>query len=316
MSVRIKGETPREHDQFFSKDETAAACVAVLKSELVSSLDAFDMVLEPSCGEGAFVRAVTHPNLLYMDIDAADDFIRRDFLMSSGVPQRYFHTSKKRKAGADAGESSDLSKRSTCLTIGNPPFGKNSSKAIDFFNKAALFSDVIAFVLPKTFCKISVQDKLDREFFLVKEAPIADNAFTFKGESTTVPCVFQVWVHHAAVSRVKTPPLIPMGSLRLISPRVTQTADFTFVKVGDAPDLIIRRVGVLAGKIYTTDLHRWTTTNHYFIRVTDRTRVSAVTQQLIDLDLEKLPAKYATAGMPSISISELCAAYNECYKKT
>ena len=37
-----------------------------------------------------------------------------------------------------------------------PPFGKVSSLAIRFFNKCAQFSDVIAFIIPRTFNKVSV----------------------------------------------------------------------------------------------------------------------------------------------------------------
>ena len=35
------------------------------------------------------------------------------------------------------------------ITVGNPPFGKNSSLAVRFFNKAAKHANVIAFIVPK-----------------------------------------------------------------------------------------------------------------------------------------------------------------------
>ena len=62
----------------------------------------------------------------------------------------------------------------SCLTIGNPPFGKNSSLAISFFNKAAEFSDIIAFILPQTFSKDSVKNRLNLSFFLIMEVILND----------------------------------------------------------------------------------------------------------------------------------------------
>jgi predicted RNA methylase len=314
MDILVLGESPRMHDQFFTNAQTARECVAILEAELAIPLQKFDVILEPSCGEGAFLKALTTismANLIYMDIDAADSSIRKDFLTAEVLPKKYSHIAKKRPF---VGPSAST-RTGTCLTIGNPPFGKNASTALAFFNRAALFSDVIAFILPKTFCKNSMKDRMCREFFLLRETPLEGERFTFEGRSTAVPCVFQMWFHRDSQHILMRPIHIPADRLRPISPRLTKTDDFTFVKVGDSPDAIIRRVGVLAGRVFTTELDKWITTNHYFVRVTDRTRVSEVVKNLIDLDLENLPAKYETAGMPSINTTELCMAYNERYKK-
>jgi len=53
------------------------------------------------------------------------------------------------------------------IVIGNPPFGKNSSLVINFFNKSAEFADVITFILPKTFKRVSIQNKLNLNFILI-----------------------------------------------------------------------------------------------------------------------------------------------------
>ena len=56
-----------------------------------------------------------------------------------------------------------------CLAhdLGNPPFGKNCSLAIKFFNKAAEFADLIAFIIPRTFKRISIQNKLNLNFSFI-----------------------------------------------------------------------------------------------------------------------------------------------------
>jgi len=315
MDILVRGESPRVHDQFFTSTQTTRECVTVLENELVIPLQKFDVILEPSCGEGAFLKAlpadIPPARLIYMDIDAADSSLRKDFLTAEVIPKKYAHASKKRPFAGP----SEKGRTSTCLTIGNPPFGKNATTALAFFNRAALFSDVIAFILPKTFCKNSMKDRMSREFFLLRETPLEGERFIFEGKPAAVPCVFQVWFHRDAQQLLMRPTHVPADRLRPISPRLTQTDDFTLVKVGDSPDVIIRRVGVHAGRVFTTDLDRWITTNHYFVRVIDRSRVSEIVKNLVDLDLEHLPAKYETAGMPSINITELCMAYNERYKK-
>jgi len=97
--------------------------------------------------------------------------------------------------------------------------------------------------------------------------------------------------------------------MREKTPRVNETKDFYFVKYEESHDLVIRRVGVLAGKIYKEDFDKWTTDNHFFIKIKNRDKVSEIIQQLESLNLEQTPIKYKTAGMPSISKTELCNLY-------
>ena len=131
----VIGKNPREFDQFFTKDCVAEKCVNYLESIISCDFDSFDCIVEPSFGQGAFVKAISNKisskeKLIYVDIDSADEKYRYDFLKDNYT----INMVKKVK------------KKCGCLTIGNPPFGKNSSLAIAFFNKAAEFSDVIAFI--------------------------------------------------------------------------------------------------------------------------------------------------------------------------
>jgi len=56
-----------------------------------------------------------------------------------------------------------------CVTVSNPPFGRNNALSIPFFNKAAEYSDLIVFIVPRSWRKWTVQNKLDRRFTLVRE---------------------------------------------------------------------------------------------------------------------------------------------------
>ena len=79
------------------------------------------------------------------------------------------------------------------LTIGNPPFGRVCSLAIKFFNHAAKFSNVIAFIIPRSFRKVSMQNKLDINFKLIYDMDISNKLNTFD-PPINVKCCFQIWV--------------------------------------------------------------------------------------------------------------------------
>ena len=327
----VIGKNPRELDQFFTKDAVAVKCVKHLKGILSVTPDC---VVEPSFGEGAFIKAIlsnkmcSKDKLIYVDIDSSEKCHRYDFLKDDYV-------SKKVKKIIGSGERQ---KKST-LTIGNPPFGKKSSLAISFFNKAAEFSDIIAFIIPRTFCKQSVQNKLNRKFFLIDEYNLLkkrreggdlskndieydgenngeDGAFTFKGKSYNVPCVFQIWSSSDTFINKKFITKNKPG-LRPLYPRFSKTKHFTFVPyLNPLTDLAIRRIGVNAGRIFDKNPEKCSKGSHLFLRF-DTSLTSedkaVVLKNLKALNLENLSSKYNTAGCPSISKTELCNLYTEKY---
>ena len=220
--LSVNGTSPRELDQFFTKPDVAKVCVYQLNNVLTNGLSKVDLVLEPSFGDGAFVKALQNigitSKLKFVDIDASEETYRADFLKDTIVPKSYFHPKK----------------GFSCVTVGNPPFGKNSSLAVSFFNHAAKFSVCIAFIVPRTFSKKSLQSKLDRNFFLVHEMVLEEDGFLFKNESYDVPCVFQVWVHSEYGNIIKSeilkiaPMQIPSKNpkLRLLETKITKTPAF------------------------------------------------------------------------------------------
>lgn len=320
----VRGLQPRDHDQFFTAPDVARKCIDILQRSLTVKITDFDLVVEPSFGDGAFVSAlmasgVDRARLVYVDIDAVDEALRKDFLKSSNtlIPPEFFHV-KEASACADAPAEAPASRKrtlgamngKTCLTIGNPPFGKNSSKATAFFNKAAEFSSVIAFIVPRTFVKDSIKDRLDRNFFLANQESLEKNSFIFEGNPCTVPCVFQVWIHGSYMSMSDMDIPVLSDGMRPIRPRLGATSDFVFVTAEKDPHIAIRRVGTNAGRIFTDRVNERSIQSHLFIRVTCESRLEEVLARLRSLNLEKTSIKYDTAGCPSIGRSELCALYN------
>jgi predicted RNA methylase len=278
-AVTVRGDDPRAHDQFFTAPSVAAQCVAFVAAHV--PLARFAAVLEPSAGAGAFVdalRAAGAPGVQWADIDAADAANRRDFL---------------------AGEPPALAR--PALVAGNPPFGRNASLAVRFVNRAARAADAVAFVVPRTFRKPSVAARLDPALRLVAELPLPPRAFVFRGAPYDVPAVFRVWVVAGGALAALAPPAPP-------PPPVRRAADFAPVRDPAAADFAVRRVGVNAGRVFDTAVATRSASSHLFFRVAaPRTpaRIAAVVAALRARDLEHLPAKYDTAGCPSLTASDI-----------
>ena len=136
--------------------------------------------------------------------------------------------------------------------IGNPPFGRVSSLAIKFFNHAAKWSNVIAFIIPRTFRKISVQNKLDEMYHLVYDEEIPNNPCCFS-PPMMVKCCFQIWE--------KKPIKRPIMNMP------TTHTDWEFLAYGPkdengqptppvGADFAMRAYGGKIGDIKTDDLHK------------------------------------------------------------
>ena len=124
-------------DKFYTIPSYSKKCI-----EKVSEMFTWDVAIEPSAGNGSFLTQLPEPKIGIDISPEHEDIIQQDFLT-------YYPTHE------------------NILVIGNPPFGKVSSLAIKFFNHAAQWAHVIAFIIPRTFRKTSVQNKLNSQFHLV-----------------------------------------------------------------------------------------------------------------------------------------------------
>ena len=159
--------------------------------------------------------------------------------------------------------------------------------AVKFFNKAAEFSDAIAFILPKTFKKDSIQNRLDANFHLIYEEIVPENSFLFDGEIYDVWCCAQIWLKKPQ-KREKT----KIFNFKMVS------SWFEIVDKHDA-DFCIQRVGARAGLIRTQNITEYSDQSHFFIK--QKTPMVLELFQKINFNL----VKYNTVGNPSISPNEL-----------
>lgn len=123
-------------DRFYTNIDVASHCIDVLTDTIGESL--LDYVVEPSAGSGSFSALLRTRGSHVIAFDIApdgDEIIGEDFL-------------------------SVTSKDTDGITVfvGNPPFGERSATAKRFIAKCIeLGADVIAFVLPNTFNKLTMQ---------------------------------------------------------------------------------------------------------------------------------------------------------------
>jgi predicted RNA methylase len=134
------------------------------------------VVIEPAGGTGAFIKAAKKfgvADIVSFDIEPKH----------SGISAGNFLEAELNVRGA--------------VTISNPPFGRNNSLSIPFFNKAAENSDYIAFIVPRSWRKWSVINRLDQRFHLVFDKDIQidyvdENGEELSTKSRLATC-FQIW---------------------------------------------------------------------------------------------------------------------------
>lgn len=258
----MKGTT-KSNGQKDSLDRFYTSPVAVQECLNKLDLSQYDTIIEPSAGRGAFSSQI--PHCIAYDVDPqACDIIQQDFLSLS--------------------YSRDITKK--ILVIGNPPYGQQCKLAIAFFNKAAEFADTIAFILPKSFRKDSIQNRLSLNFQLQQDFDIQNTLFTLPSdEQIDVPCIFQIWQYSVA-PRVKKKPK-------------TTTFLFSFT-TPESADFRIQRVGGNAGKA-SFDLSKSPSSN-YFVKNTS----NFSNEELVDIiNNTVFDSITNTVGPKSLSKGEL-----------
>ncbi len=264
--MKISDAKARSLDQFYTNPKIASLCFSWLKKEIPISRRQF--FLEPSAGDGSFLSLLDSNKSVGLDLHPKKEgILKKDFLKSS--PDKVFPFSKNKS-----------------VAIGNPPFGKNSSLAIKFFNHATVFADTIAFVVPRTFKKESVHQKLNRNYWLVFSKDLPKKSFLFQGIPYDVPCCFQIWVKKEEQRKdsVEKPSSI-----------------FDFVKKEES-DIAVRRVGGRTGKAIL-DPRPCSKSSHYFLKIKDSSLTPENLVELINtLDFSKEAT--STAGVKSISKGE------------
>lgn len=155
------------NDEFYTRADVVIDCLAEL------DLSSYDLVVEPSAGDGSFVNNINHKKIIAIDINPKNKKIKKQDYLKYTVPQQY----KK------------------VLVIGNPPFGIHHHLSDKFLERSFAFSNVwtVAFILPNTYKKHTRQKIIPSNYRIKAIRDIGKNAFIYKGDSYHVPCSFFVF---------------------------------------------------------------------------------------------------------------------------
>ena len=196
-------------EQFYTPADLAKSLTNKLTT-LIGPLEG-KTVLEPAGGTGSFVQAAKQAGALKIisfDIEPkADGVLRADFL------------------------DADLNGLENAITISNPPFGRNNSLSIPFFNKAAKHSEVIAFIVPRSWRKWSVLNRLNLDFHLIHDEDLAIDYVDEKGEQVwqkaRLNTCFQIWQKQHSPREI-----IKIADLGLVSKVDPEHADVAITVFG------------------------------------------------------------------------------------
>jgi hypothetical protein len=269
-------------DKFYTSIAAVKECMLQIKNHL--QIDATnDLIIEPSAGNGSFISEITKISLntLFYDIEPEQSgILKQDYLLLN---------------------CEGITRVGKIHVIGNPPFGRQSTLAIQFIKKSAEFADSISFILPKSFKKDSMRNHFPKQFHLIYQMDLDANSFLQDGNPIDVPCVFQIWQkqeeERESIAKLDADPAI-----------------FQFVKQDEIPDISFRRVGVNAGAITVATLeNQWlqekSIQSHYFIKFT-----STDEKNKSDLIKKISQIKYAednTVGPKSIGKQEIIREFNK-----
>lgn len=161
-------------DKFYTIPSVAKECLRILGTFF--PWDSWDRIIEPSAGNGNFFLQIPSDKKIGMDIAPEHSTIQTQNFFEFSLPSTF----------------PSLFSCPKVLVVGNPPFGRVSSLALKFFNHAAKFSTVIAFVLPRTFRRISLQNKMDPSFHCIHDSDIPLEPCAFD-PPMRAKCCFQIW---------------------------------------------------------------------------------------------------------------------------
>jgi predicted RNA methylase len=242
-----------------------------LSEELIAITGSDSSFLEPAGGNGSFVSALE--SLGVEKIQAVDLYPKHPRVKNADFLS---HTPK----------------GSNLVTISNPPFGRNNSLSIPFFNHAANHSEYIAFLVPRSWRKWSVQNRLDRRFHLISDRDVAVNYVTDTGErigaNNDLRTCFQIWQRQDTLR-----PLIRVQDQGLVKKCKPETAD-----------IAIRVFGFGCGKSYR-DFPRVANTTLMFLTVLD----ARVFEVIEGLDYERFSLN--TSYTRALALPELNYLLNE-----
>ncbi len=257
-------------EQFYTPDKLASELTKKF-AEVVGDCSG-RIIIEPAGGTGSFIKAAKSlqpRKVLSFDIEPkTDGVVLADFL------------------------TADLSGVTGAITISNPPFGRNNSLSIPFFNKAAQHSDYIAFIVPRSWRKWSVINRLNRNFHLIHDENLSIDYVDEQGkmvwQKARLNTCFQIWQRRDELRE-----LVKVTDHQLVT------------KVGpEEADVAITVFGYGCGKV-RTEFERKPNSTLMFLKLNDKRVLAALKK----VDFSRFYKN--TAYTEALSLQEIRYLLNE-----
>lgn len=259
-------------DKLYTKLNVAHSCVAQL------DLSKFDLIIEPSVGAGAFVKAIPSSYegaVLCYDIEPEFD---------GAITQNWFDF--------DPESIKDYKK---VLVLGNPPFGVRNKLSLDFILKACTLLNLhtIAFILPNVYNKHTLQSKIPKDLKLVSVTPLNANSFEYKGDPYKIPTSFYIFSKEGEVD------------LRFDPALYTETDDFVYASATDY-DFFVMGAAPHVVKDKPSNTNRG-----YYIKVKPEKQIKNIIETFQKINWKEFGNSSASGGVAWFSKPELIKAYIE-----
>jgi hypothetical protein len=276
----LDSKTNNKLDKFYTIPSIAEKCIKSIGS--LYKWSDWDLVIEPSAGNGSFLTQIPTDKKIGIDIlPEHKDIIKQDFFTYEPP-----NTSQK------------------ILVVGNPPFGRVCSLAVKFFNHAAKWTTIIAFIVPRTFRRISIHNKLNKSFHLIFDEEIPTEPCSFN-PPMMAKCCFQIWEKRDTFrSNIVLP---------------TTHTDWEFLSLGSkdeknqptppkGADFAIRAYGGKCGEIIESKLNTLRPKSYHWIKanIDKSTLIDRFKSLNYNLSLD-------TARQNSIGRGELIQLYSKIY---
>ena len=269
MSVKLGNRRKTGTEQFYTPRDLACSLAGEVRNYLEDFAE--QRFLEPACGNGSFVAALR--DLGATDVTSIDKYP----LIPDATEVDYLDY---------------LPPGTNYVTVTNPPFGRNNSLSIPFFNHAASHSKLIAFLVPRSWRKWSVQNRLDANFHLVSDQDVfvsyEDSDGNPLAKRNELRTCFQIWER-----REEPRALIEVPDNGLLQRATPQSAD-----------IAIRVFGYGCGTVLT-EFPRVANTTLMFLQASS----SEVVRLLPSLDFQRFSR--STAYTEALSLPEINFLLNE-----
>lgn len=288
-STTISKREAAQADQYFTRPKIAYACIHRLGDALGEEWMADSWWVEPSAGNGSFLRQLPRWRAWGGDIHPQHPDVQLHDYLNDPLPP--------------------IPEGANGLAVGNPPFGKKSKLAIAFINRALEHTGIVGFIVPIHLRKWSAQRQIRKDARLIADLNLPEDAFLFLGEPYSLRCCFQIWTTLPEEQ-------VPGENLRIAAAPPTSHPDFSAWQYNRTPDAlkyfdvdwdiaVLRQGYGDFGRIYRKDEKHLLDRKKQWIFI--KAHSPEALERLLSLDFTELSRK--NTGTPGFGKADLVDAY-------